>query len=214
MSVKSLSTLICLLLGLALGAGHAINRHVLVFSSPTVGGDFGAPADCATQAEALLIALGGAPHIHATHNFVLATAVRTLSPDDCAVWTGAEIPAEVFDRFQQAYQTAEAHYKQDPALGFPFMEDSVSRNAARFPAGYLGNLYLLIANYDALSSGKGIIHYLRCDYSLNLEPYKSFWASDLHAQTAHQSLLDRVKECRARDAFDTLIAARLASLES
>lgn len=73
---------------------------------------------------------------------------------------------------------------------------------------------MLSKNYKTLNSGNGILHYMRCDYSLHLEPYQTFWASDLHRGVAADAVFERVAECGKTLFFEELISDKLSEIKT
>ena len=73
---------------------------------------------------------------------------------------------------------------------------------------------MLSKNYKTLNSGNGILHYMRCDYSLHLESYQTFWASDLHRGVAADAVFERVAECGKTLFFEELISDKPSEIKT
>ena len=59
-----------------------IEKHLLSFRAPIVGGKFRIAPDCEQKAEALLIAIDALPYLYETGDFGLTKAVKTIDADD------------------------------------------------------------------------------------------------------------------------------------
>lgn len=73
--------------------------------------------------------------------------------------------------------------------------------AGAVPRWPLGLLRSVLANRKALSSRKGLVWFLRCDYSLGLEPFRSFILSDLHLDQLGTVTAARIEECGMTESF-------------
>jgi len=199
---------------LLLAVGSFTQKHALSFHRPAVGGEFRFSSNCTENAEALLVALSAAPSVFEGYDFGLGEAVRTISVDDCATWLRNNPSAPLIDTIQKRHEWAQSQFIDDapPWLLAKFTEPPMSN--AVFPSDVFGRLYLLLEHYRELNSGNGILHYVRCDYSLHLEPYRSFWASDLHSNNASEELLERITECEDLQIFDALISERLSEIKA
>lgn len=158
--------------GLLLQAASSFTRNnTLLFHRPAVGGEFRFSLKYQKKAEALLIALSAAPHLFEGYDFGLGEAVGSMSEADCTDQSDMNLDSALRDRIEARYAWAQLQFI-DSAPPWPLSRHAKTPGSnAVFPSNVFGRLYLLFRNYPALSSGNGILHYMRCDYSLHLEPY-------------------------------------------
>ena len=202
-------------LGLLLVAANAFTRnHTLGFHSPSVGGKFRMSPKCVKKSEALLIALSAAPHLFEGYDFGLVEAVDSISEDDCSPLSPQTLSVSTIDAVRNRYEWAKREFIAIAPPWYLARYTGHSQSNAVFPLPVFGRLYLLSKNYKELNSGNGILHYMRCDFSLHLEPYQTFWASDLHHGNAPDDLLERISECGDALFFEELISGKLSKINT
>ncbi len=199
---------------LLLVVSDVTRNNTLRFHRPAVGGEFRVSSKCTKKAEALLIALSAAPYIFEGYDFGLGEAAETAAQDDCNNWPPTTINASLLEAVHERYEWAQRQYIE-AAPPWPLSRfTGYSQSNAVFPSNVFGRLYLLSKNYRSLNSGNGILHYMRCDFSLHLELYQTFWASDLHSETATDVLIERISECGRELYFETLISNSLSEIDA
>ncbi|MGH1356027.1 MAG: hypothetical protein ACRBBS_13215 [Thalassovita sp.] len=202
-------------LGLLLVAANAFTRHhTLGFHRPAVGGEIRMSSDCPREAESLVIALSAAPHLFERHDFGLVEAVDSISEDGCAGLPPRNLSTPIIDAIQNRYVWAQKEFIETAPPWYLARYTGNPQSSALFPSPVFGHLYMLSKNYKTLNSGKGILHYMRCDYSLHLEPYQTFWASDLHHGNATDDLFERISECGETVFFEEFISGKLSDFSS
>jgi len=188
-----------------IGLHMFLSKHVLSFHGPVVGGEFRKSEHCQEQAEALFLSLHVAGYLHKGWSFGLAEAGNSITTDDCIETSTTQIDHALIAMIQK--QSSEFHTEEPNWL--------LSREIGRaqylgvVPRWPLGLLYSVLSNQDDLSSHKGVIWYLRCDYSLGLEPFRSFMLSNLHIERLDAAAAARMEECGAADTFHSILGRRL-----
>ncbi len=190
-----------------------IDRNTLFFSSPYIGGEFRFHPGCEQDAEALYIALGAAPYIFEGYDFGLGEAVETMFADEyCVPRRREKLSRSSIDAVQKKYAWAQTQFIDTvpPWVIRSFIEPLQSD--WELLSLMFGDFYLLFKNYGALNSGSGILYYIRCDYTLHLEPYQTFLASNLHQSAVHDDIMERIIECGSSSFFEELISDRLLEM--
>jgi len=207
--------LVVVYVGWALIGTHSVlKNNIMSFHGPTIGGRFGPKLDCVRAAEALFIALDAAPFLYHDTDFGIIKAATTISKDDCLRIPTRTIDPDLLAAVQQKYEHATQQMKPGKPSQVLYMVFSYRRVFSAYPSWPLGKLQSLLMNFNDLSTGQGFIHYLRCDYSLHLEPYHTFILSNLHNQSAGRDVLERLSECGEQETFDALIEDRLSDLRT
>ena len=205
--------LVVVCVGWALIGTHSVlKNNIMSFHSPAIGGRFGPNFDCERAAEALFIALDAASFLYQETDFGIIKAATSISEDDCVGFTVPTIEPDLLAAVQQKYEHATQQLKPGKPSQILFNIFSYRRELSAYPRWPLGQLQSLVMNFKNLSTGQGFIHYLRCDYSLHLEPYHTFILSNLHNQSTGRGVLDRLSECGEQETFDALIEDRLSDL--
>lgn len=187
-----------------------IKPHLGAFYGPRIGSGFSKHSSCETNIEALVIASTAMPFLYEGADFGLVASIKSLQTDGCQ---GGQVRYFAHDYVTSIQNLGEMMGEglinsRPPALLY-------RRTHSRVPKGYFprwpfGDIWLLIKSYPNLYSGKGIKHYLRCDYSLNLEPYHSFILSDMHLGDIADTTRDRLNECALYDEFTEQIHTRIS----
>lgn len=188
-----------------IGLHMFLTKHVLSFHGPAVGGEFRSSEHCQEQAEALFLALHVANDLYENWSFGLAAASNSITTDDCIGTSPAQIDQALIALIQE--QSARFHTEEPDWLWS--RETGRDHSVGAVPRWPLGLLNSLLSNRDDLSSRNGVIWYLRCDYSLGLEPFRSFMLSDLHIGRLDAAAAARMEECGEADAFHSLLEERL-----
>lgn len=171
-------------------------------------------SECVRKSEALLIALSAAPHLFEGYDFGLIEAVDSISEDDCFPRSPQTLSVSTVDAVRNRYEWAKREFIETAPPWYLGRYTGPPQSNAVFPSAVFGHLYMLSKNYKTLNSGSGILHYIRCDYSLHLEPYQTFWASDLYYGNARGDLFERISECGKEHFFEELISGKLSEINT
>lgn len=178
-----------------------IKPHLGVFYGPSIGKGFPVFSSCDTNIQALAIASGAIPFLHEGGDFGLIQAAQTLQENPCKGFQLRQFENGDWTSIQNLGELMAGGVLKPPPPAVLFRQTHNSLPNGYYPRWPLGYIWLLITNYPKLYSGKGIKHYLRCDYSLNLQPYHSFILSDLHLGNIADATRERINECALLDAY-------------
>ena len=186
-----------------------IDPHLLIHSWPYIGGTYHPQSKCSELAISLAIALGASEHIYKGWEFGLEQATSSISSGNCIeVKDGQTNPLAKLDVRSQ-YESASQNFNINEPSGWVFRKSLPSSPPSLYHRWPIGVLSSLIKNYKTISSGKGIIHYLRCDYSLYLEPHHTFILADLYLKETRAEVVERLNECNELENFNSLVQNRL-----
>jgi hypothetical protein len=201
----ALMWVVFLLFLLSMGADGFLDRHVLRHPAATVTYAPSTVVRCGQTLRALAIAAEALPHLNREHSFGLDEAVAGLRS-----WSCFDTEASTGRRLQGDPDDIEA-YKAT----FASRIDSLPANpdapaVLRWlglappsidPVFTLERLRDLAGNWTRLNTGQGLMHYIRCDYSLKRAPNVHFLMADIY---------EAAVDGRPPSAIDARIAARVA----